>query len=143
MIPPIRDDTFGPLEWDPLIECWLGGIAWPDGLVTEVALWPPGGDPAADLQLARDGLAWVMANEEEARRLVAGAMLEFVDELDGDDAGPITADAIAGRMELVRIGAEGDGSLLLTYDAPRLRLGHVIDGEFAPDRSFLRVGLVG
>jgi hypothetical protein len=56
MVEPIHDETFGPLEWDPLLDCWLGGIDWPPGLHTEVAIWLPDGDSPAGLRQAREGL---------------------------------------------------------------------------------------
>jgi hypothetical protein len=26
MVEPIHDESFGRLEWDPVLNCWLGGI---------------------------------------------------------------------------------------------------------------------
>ena len=48
-----------------------------------------------------------------------------------------------GRIELMRIGFEADGSQLLSYDARDMFGGHVIDGLFGPDRSFRGTSLIG
>jgi hypothetical protein len=81
MAEPIHDEVFGCLEWDDVLSCWLGGIDWPAGLHTEVAIWQPGGDVAAGLRMAQAGLDWVKANEEHARCCIAKAMLEVYNDV--------------------------------------------------------------
>jgi hypothetical protein len=140
---PIHDETVGRLEWDPLLNCWLGGIDWPPGLHTEVAIWLADGDLAVGLRQAREGLAWLQRNEENARRCVASKMLEVYNDVWRDEDEPITEDEFVRRIDLVRIGFEDDGSLLLSYDGRDLFGGHVIDGLFGPDRSFRQATLIG
>jgi hypothetical protein len=143
MVEPIHDETFGQLEWDEVLSCWLGGIDWPPGLHTEVAVWLPEGAGTTGLQQARESLDWLKRNEQSARRCVASEMLvAYNDAWWGEDE-PITEDEFVGRIELVRIGFEDDGSLLLSYDAQDMFGGHVLDGSFAADRSFRGANLVG
>jgi hypothetical protein len=137
------NDVFGRLAWDDRLGCWLGGIDWPPGRYTEVAIWHPDNDVAAGLRLAREGLEWLQDHEGHARRCVAGEMLEVYNGAWRGAEGPLTAGAFLRRLELVRVGFEEDGSLRLTYDGRDLFGGHVIDGEFGPDRSFHGAGLVG
>ncbi len=143
MVEPIRDETFGPLEWDSVLNCWLGGIDWPPGLCTEVAIWLPGDDLDAGLRQARAGLAWLKQNEEKARRSVASEMVEVYNDVWRGDDDSITEDEFTHRIELVRIGFEDDGSLLLSYDGRDVFGGHCIDGLFRADRSFRKATLVG
>jgi hypothetical protein len=143
MTEPIHDETFGRLTWDPLLECWLGGIDWPPGLHTEVAIRLPDDDLAVGLRRAREGLDWLRHNEEETRQLVAGKMLDVYNNAWRGEAGPVTEDEFTRRIELVRIGFEDDGSLLLSYHAGNMFGGHVIDGFFWADRSFRGANLVG
>jgi hypothetical protein len=141
MPPAIHNDVFGRLEWDDQLGCWLGGIDWPAGRYTEVAIWHPGDDVIAGLRQAQAGLGWLESNEEHARRCVAWEMVEVynTDWLEGFE--PITTDDLASQIELVAIAFLDDGSLLLSYDAGELFGEHVIDGEFSPDRSFLGAAL--
>jgi hypothetical protein len=143
VIEPIHDETFGWLEWDPVLSCWLGGIDWPAGLHTEVAIWVPDGELAAGLRRARENLAWLKRNEENARRYVAGEMLEVYNDAWRDEDEPITEDEFIHRTELVRVGFYDDGSLVLSYDGRDMFGGHVIDGDFGADRSFRGANLVG
>jgi hypothetical protein len=143
MVEPIHDGTFGRLEWDPVLNCWLGGIDWPPGLHTEVAIWLPDGDLAVGLRQARESLAWLQRNEEDARRCIAGAVLEVYNDAWRDEGEPITEDEFIRRTELVRVGFYDDGSLVLSYDGRDMFGGHVIDGDFGTDRSFRGANLVG
>jgi hypothetical protein len=143
MSEPIHDQTFGRLEWDELLNCWLGGIDWPPGLHTEVAIWLPEGDEFAGLQQARENLDWLKRNEEHARRCIASKMLEVYNDAWRDEDEPITEDEFIQRTELLRIGFEDDGSLLLSYDGQDMFGGHIIDGFFEPDRSFRGANLIG
>ncbi|HZY90391.1 MAG TPA: DUF2262 domain-containing protein [Gemmataceae bacterium] len=136
------NDVFGRLEWDSQLGGWLGGIDWPPGLHTEVAIWLPGDDLAGGLRMAGEGLEWLQAHEGQARRCVAEEMLEVYKDWQ-DAEGPLTTAELFRHLELVRIGLEEDGSLLLTYDAGELFGGHVVDAEFGPDRSFRGADLVG
>jgi hypothetical protein len=138
----IFNDVFGRLEWDREVGGWLGGIDWPPGLHTEVALWL-GDDVAAGFRLAREGLEWLQDHEGQARGEVAAEMLAVYNEAWADAEGPLTRAEFFRRLELVRIGFEEDGTLLLSYDAGDLFGGHVVDAEFGPDRSFRGAGLVG
>ena len=137
------NDVFGRLEWDGELGGWLGGIDWPPGRHTEVALWLSGDDLAADLRMAADSLGWLQDHEGQARRDTAEEMLEVYNNAWLDEEGPLTGAELFRRLELVRIGFEEDGSLLLTYDAGELFGGHEVDAEFGPDRSFRGAGLVG
>jgi hypothetical protein len=136
------NDVFGRLTWDHELGCWLGGIDWPPGHHTEVAIGQPE-DLAAALGMAREGLEWLRANEVYARRCVAGEMLGVCNKAWRDAEGPITADEFVRRLELVRVGFEEDGSLLLSYDSGEMFGGHVLDAEFGPDRAFRGATLVG
>jgi hypothetical protein len=140
---PFHDETFGRLEWDPLLDCWLGGIDWPPGLYTEVAIWLPDGDLAAGLHQARESLAWLRAHEEHARQAVASRMLGVYNDGWRREDEPITEAEFIRRIELMRIGFEDDGSLLLSYDDRDMFGGHAIDGIFKADRSFDAAHLVG
>jgi hypothetical protein len=139
----IFNDVFGRLEWDNELGCWLGGIDWPPGLHTEVAIWHAGLDVPAGLRLAQEGLAWLHYQEAQARHSVAAAMLATWNESWRGEDDELSEDELAGQFELMRIGFVEDGSLLLTYDAGDLFGGQVVDGEFGPDRSFRGAGLVG
>jgi len=143
MVEPIYDETFGRLVWDPVLSCWLGGIDWPPGLHTEVAIWLPDGDLPAGFRLAREVLAWLRQNEESARRCVAGEMLGVFNDGWRDEDEPISEEEFISRTELVRIGFYDDGALLLSYDGRDRFGGHVIDGFFEADRSFRNAMLVG
>jgi hypothetical protein len=143
VVEPIHDPTFGRLDWDRLLDCWLGGIDWPAGSHTEVAIWPLAGDTAAGLRRARDGLGWLKQHEGPARLAVAAAMTGVYNRAWRGDGEPITAADLARRTELLRVGFQGDGSLLLSYDGGGLFGGHVIDGVFGADRSFGGATLVG
>lgn len=143
MAEPFNDETFGRLEWDPVLNCWLGGIDWPLGLHTEVAIWLPDGDIAAGLRQARESLDWLRRHEDQARRAVAKEMVEVYNDAWRDEDEPITAAEFARRTELLRIGFEDDGSLLLSYDGHDMFGGHVIDGVFEANRSFRGANLVG
>src|SRR5262245_23672857 len=143
MVEPIYDETFGRLEWDSLLNCWLGSIDWPPGLHTEVAIWSPEGNTAAGLAAARAGLIWLQANGAHARRCVASTMLEVYNGAWRDEVEPITEDDFIRRIEIVRISSCDDGSLLASYDGRDLFGGHVIDGDFGPDRVFRGATLVG
>jgi hypothetical protein len=136
------NDVFGRLEWDGELGCWLGGIDWPPGRHTEVALWLSGDDLAGDLRMAAEGLEWLQAHEGQARRTAAEEMLEVYNDSWQDAEGPLTGTELFGRLELARIEFEEDGTLLLTYDAGELFGGHEVDAEFGPDRSFRGAGLV-
>ncbi|QEL14141.1 DUF2262 domain-containing protein [Limnoglobus roseus] len=140
---PLHDETFGRLEWDAVLKCWLGGIDWPPGLYTEVAIWLPNGDLAAGLHQARESLNWLRGHEEQARLAVAAEMVKVYNDAWRDEDEPITAAEFAGRTELARIGFEDDGSLLLSYDGRDMFGGHVIDGVFDADRSFSGGKLIG
>ena len=139
----MHDPAFGRLAWDPLLGCWLGGIDWPPGLHTEVAIWPRDGDTAAAIRQARAGLAWLQRHEADARRTVAEQMAGVYNNAWRGDGEPVPPAQFASRIELVRIGFEADGDLLLSYGAGELFGGHVIDGAFGPDRAFRRATLVG
>ena len=143
MVEPIHDETFGHLKWDPLLDCWLGGIDWPRGLHTEVAIWLPDGNVPAGLRQAREGFAWLQQNEEHARRCFAGKMLElYNDTWRRDEDEPITEDEFLRRTEIMRIGFEDDGSLLLSYDNGDMFGGCVINAFFDADRSFRNAHLI-
>jgi hypothetical protein len=142
MVEPIRDETFGRLEWDELLNCWLGGIHWPPGLYTEVVLSPPG-QTDTGFQKAREGLAWLQSHEEHARRCVASEMLVVYNDAWRDEEEPLSEDEFIRRIELARISFGEDGSLLLSYDGRDLFGGHVIDVQFDADRSFRGTMLIG
>jgi hypothetical protein len=139
----IYNDVFGRLTWDGRQGCWLGGIDWPLGSHTEVAIWHAGTDVAAGLRTAAESLDWLMSHERYARRCVAEEMLEVYNHDWRDEPEPITEEDLVRRIELVRVAFGEDGSLLLTYDAGEMFGGHVLDGEFGADRSFRGAGLVG
>ncbi len=143
MVEPIHDETFGRLEWDEVLNCWLGGIDWPPGLHTEVAIWLPAGNLDVGLRQARASLDWLQQNEEHARRCIAGELLEVYNDIWRDEDKPIAEDEFIRRTELVRIGFLDDGSLLLSYDGRDMFGGHVIDGFFEADRSFRGANLIG
>jgi hypothetical protein len=143
VVEPIRDDTFGRLEWDAILHCWLGGINWPLGLYTEVAIWFPDNDPVTDFHQAHESLIWLQRHDEETRQTIAAEMVQVYNEAWRDESEPITAVEFACRIELVRIGFESDGSLLLSYDGHEMFGGHVIDGRFESDRSYGGATLVG
>jgi len=139
----VNDAMFGVLNWDDGLNCWLGGIDWPPGLHTEVAIWQPGDDAAAGRRMAGEGLVWLKANEEYARRCVARQMVEVYNDVWRDEEDPISEDEFISRTELVRIAFWDDGSLLLSYDGGDMFGGHIIDGDFGADRSFRGANLVG
>lgn len=143
MAEPFHHEVFGWLKWDPVLSCWLGGIDWPPGLHTEVAIWLPDGDLDAGLRQARESLDWLRQNERGARLAVADEMVEVYNDVWRDEVEPITSAEFACRTELLRIGFEDDGSLLLSYDGRDMFGGHVIDGVFEADRSFSGGNLVG
>jgi hypothetical protein len=143
VVEPIHDVTFGRLQWDGLLSCWLGGIDWPPGLHTEVAIWLPDGDQAAGLRLARESLGWLRQHAEQAHRRIAGDMVAVYNDAWRDAPDPMTVDEFVRGTELVRIGFTDDGSLLLSYDGRDLFGGHMIDGGFAADRSYRGANLVG
>lgn len=132
---------FGHLRWDSFLDCWLGGIDWPPGLHTEVAIWVPNRDSTAGLCLAHDGLVWLQQHEAIARRYVAVELLELYNESWRTEATPISLEQFMRRTELVRIGFCDDGALLLSYDGRDL-FGRVIDADFSPDRAFRGCRLV-
>jgi hypothetical protein len=140
---PTYDEVFGLLKWDDILSCWLGGIDWPPGLHTEVAIWQPDNDLAAGLRMAREGLDWLKANEEQARRCIANSMLEIYNDVWRDEDEPISEEEFIRRTDLVRVAFWDDGSLTLSYDGRDMFGGHVIDGDFRADRSFRRATLVG
>ena len=140
---PFHDETFGRLNWDPLLDCWLGGIDWPPDLHTEVAIWLPNGNLAGGLHQARESLDWLRRHEEHARLTVAAEMVEVYNDAWRTEDEPISTAEFARRTGLVRVGFEDDGSLLLSYDGLAMFGGHVIDGVFEADRSFSRCNLVG
>jgi hypothetical protein len=139
----IFNDVFGRLTWDGQLDCWLGGIDWPPGCHTEVAIWQPGDDVASGLGMAREGLDWLQGHEGHVRRCVAGKLLAVYNGAWCGDEGPLSEAAFLRRLELVRIGFEEDGTLLLSYDSQGLFGGHLIDAEFGPDRSFRGAHLIG
>jgi hypothetical protein len=139
----IYNDVFGRLTWDDRLGCWLGGIDWPPGQHTEVAIWHPGHDVVAGLRTAGEGLDWLQSEEEHARRCVAWELLEVYNEDWRDEREPMTTDELMRHFELVRITFEEDGSLLLSYHCGELFGGHEVDADFGPDRSFRGAGLVG
>jgi hypothetical protein len=143
MAAAMHNDVFGRLEWDDQLDCWLGGIDWPPGLYTEVAIWLPDSDVITGLRMACDSLSWLESHEEHARRCVAWEMVEIYNNNWSDKGFPITTDDLSEHLELLRIGFLEDGSLLLTYDPGDLFGGHVIDGEFGPDRSLRAAHLIG
>lgn len=143
MAEAIYNDVFGRLTWDGRLGCWLGGIDWPPGRHTEVAIWHPDNDVAAGLRMAREGLDWLQSHEEHARRCVAREMLGVYNDAWRDEPEPITEEEFLRRIELVRVAFAEDGSLLLSYDGGELFGGHVIDGDFGADGSFRGAGLVG
>ncbi len=143
MVEPIHDETFGRLEWDPILNCWLGGIDWPPGLHAEVAIWLPEGDLAGGLRQARLGLDWLRRNEENARRCIASVMLEVYNDVWRDEQEPITQGEFIRRTELERIGFFDDGSLVLSYDGRDMFGGHIIEGDFGIDHSFRGADLIG
>jgi hypothetical protein len=103
----------------------------------------PDGDLSAGLQGAREGLAWLRQNEEHARRCVARKMAKIYNDNWRDEDEPITEEEFVHRTELMRIGFEDDGSLLLSYDNGDMFGGHVIDALFDADRSFRNANLIG
>jgi hypothetical protein len=70
-------------------------------------------------------------------------MLKLYNDAWRDEDEPITEAEFMRRTELMRIGFEDDGSLLLSYDNGDMFGGHVIDGFFAADRSFRDAHLIG
>lgn len=143
MAEPFHDETLGDLEWDPLLNCWLGAIDWTPGLYTEVTIWLPDGDLYAGLRQARESPDWLRPHEEQARLAVAAEMVEVYNHAWRYEDEPITKVEFARRSELMRIGFEGDGSMLLSYDGHDMFGGHVIDGLFEADRTFSGGNLVG
>jgi hypothetical protein len=132
----IFSDVFGRLEWDDRLGGWLGDIDWPPPLHVEVVLWHPGTDVVAGLRLAAESFAWLQEHEEEARRRIARELLENEAEPWQDE------DELARQLIPLQLGFVEDGSLLLTYDAGELFDGHLVEGEFGPDRSFRGAGLI-
>jgi hypothetical protein len=143
MAEAIYNDVFGRLTWDAPLGSWLGGIDWPPGLHTEVAIRHPGTDVAAGLRTARDSLDWLMSQEEYTRRCIAHRLLRRCNDTWRDEWDPLTEDEFIRDLDLVWIGFGEDGSLLLSYDPGDLFGGHLIDAEFDPDRSFRGASLVG
>jgi hypothetical protein len=143
MAEAIFSDVFGRLTWDHQLGCWLGGIDWPPGRYTEVAIWHPDTDVMAGLRLAGEGLDWLKDHEEHTRCCVAGQMLEVYNHSWREEVEPITEAAFLSRLELVHIAFEEDGWLLLTYDVGEMFARNVVDASFGPDRSFRGAHLVG
>lgn len=143
MAEPIHDETFGRLEWDPLLSSWLGGIDRPPGLHTEVVIEVTEGNDADRLREARDGLSWLIRNEQFASRSVARAIVVVYNDAWRGEEEPITEDELMRRIELVWVKFEVDGSLLLSYGGRDLFGGHMVDGRFGADRKFLSANLVG
>jgi hypothetical protein len=143
MLLEMRDEVFGPLSWYGLLDCWLGGIDWPPGLHTEVAIWTAADAGTPDLETARQAFDWLKSHEEHARRCVASNMVGLYNDTWRNEEAPISAEEFMGRIELMRIGFPEDGSLLLSYDAGEQFGGHVLDAEFGPDRSFRDCQLIG
>lgn len=139
----IRDEVFGLLQWDNIMNCWLGGIDWPPGLHTEVAIWQAGDDVATGLRMAHEGFAWIKANEEHARRCVTTARLGVYNDAWRDEDKPISVADFIQRIELVRIAFLDYGSLVLSYDGQAMFGGHVSDADFSADRTFRGASLVG
>jgi hypothetical protein len=140
----IHEEVLGPLEWDDEFGCWVGGINWPGELHTELLVCCPGGDVAAGLRQARDGLDWLTGNEEHARSCVAGEMCSIWNlAWRQADEERMSENEFTDFIELLRIAFLEDGSLLLSYDAGDLFGEHVIDADFNPERSFQSARLVG
>jgi hypothetical protein len=139
----IYNDVFGRLTWDSRLGCWLGGIDWPPGQHTEVAIWHPGGDVVAGLRTAVEGLAWLEAQEGHARECVTRHMLGVYNAAWRDEPEPMTEEEFRRRLELVWVGFADDGSLLLSYDPGDLFGGHLLDATFAADRTFRGANLGG
>jgi hypothetical protein len=143
MAAKIHEEVLGPLEWDDQLGCWIGGIDWPGDWCTEILVCCPDGDVPAGLRQARDGLRWLEANEEHARRCVAGAMCNVWNLAWRGDEERMDEHEFMDCIELVWIRFEEDGSLLLSYDPGDLFGGHVVDGEFSRGRAFQGAHLVG
>jgi hypothetical protein len=143
MLLEIQDEVFGALSWHGVLDCWLGAIAWPPGLHTEVAIWTAADAGSAGLRTARQAFDWLKAHEEHARRCVASNMVGLYNDTWRNAEEPISADEFMGRIELMRIGIQEDGSLLLSYDAGEQFGGHVLDAAFGPDRSLRDCQLIG
>jgi hypothetical protein len=139
----ILNDVFGRLTWDERAGCWVGEIAWPEGLQTEVLLCHPGTDIAAGLRSARASLDWLKDSEEDARRCVAGQLLHVYNSAWREEVVPITEDEFVERLVPARIVFGADGELLLTYDGGEEMFGgQYVDAEFGPDGSFRGAKLV-
>jgi hypothetical protein len=142
MAEAIFNDVFGRLTWDDREGCWLGGMDWPPGRYTEVAIWHPGDDLAAGLRMAQEGWDWLQSHEGHARRCIAGELLWAYNHAWRKEDEPLTEAAFLHRLELVYVGFGEDGSLLLSYDGRGLFGGQGVEVEFGPDRSFRGARLV-
>jgi hypothetical protein len=139
MAEAIFSDVFGRLTWDNHLGCWLGGIDWPLGRHTEVAIWQADEEVASALRRAGDGLDWLRTHEAHARLRIAAELAEVDTSWQDEEA---VWEEFSRCLELIRIEFDEDGSLLLSYNPGELFGGQVLEAEFGPDRSFLGAGLI-
>jgi hypothetical protein len=139
------DATFGRLSWDGRLNSWLGGVDLTPDLYVEIKIPGTEADRFMGFPAARDGLAWLLAHEPDARQQVAAEMVELYNDSWRDEDEPITAEEFANRIELVWASLGEDGSVLLSYsDGPTSMFrGHLLDADFGPDKAYRGTMLIG
>src|SRR5262249_23712264 len=109
-----KDEAFGHLTWDGLLNCWLGGVDLAPDFDVEIAVSGTEEDRFIGFPATRESLLWLRSHEADARRKVAAEIVELYNDCwtDEDD---ITTEEFARRIELVRASLGEDGSVLLSY----------------------------
>lgn len=133
---------FGKLEWDPILDGWLGGVEF-DGETVEVLILAQEEQMSAALVGAAQSLAWVQANASQVQRNVLRAAVGIYNDSWRLGADPLNTDEMATALELVRICFETDGAIMLSYGAGDLFGGHIVDAVYCSDRTLQSVNLVG
>ncbi len=137
------EEKLGRLQWDEEFGCWRGDLDLLPGLHVDVSVWPDEeGDLLHALSAARSSLAWLRANEGEARGSVADGILGLYNR-SWSEEGPITREEFLARIDLVEAGFGADGGVTLWYSAGEMFGGHLIAADFDPGPRFRGATLTG
>ena len=145
VVDTFEDPTFGLLEWDRQLNCWIGGVDLRPGFHVEITVSGTEEDRFMGFPAAKDNLAWLRGHEPDARRQVAAGMVELYNDAWTDEDEPVPVEEFSSRIGLLRASLGEEGALLLSYsDGPTsLFGGHLLDAEFGPSREYRGTHLIG
>jgi hypothetical protein len=93
--------VLGELRWDEEGSAWTGSFALAEGRVVELSICSDGGDRRGSLEPAAGLFTWALENQSRLLDIALRAelLVLYNDTWRAQDAPPLTAEELAGRLQ--------------------------------------------